>query len=118
VNPSDFNKMRISLGSQVVYDKVASPDQASVSFGTIKMQGQKGPVQIVPDPDAPAGIAWGLTLDEWKLWTLGEAPRILDQDGNRALRVDTADAIRVRAGYYGQLGCHAPAWNVRVILPA
>lgn len=117
VNPTDFNRLRISLGSQVVYDKVASPDQASISFSTIKMQGQKGPVQIVPDPDCPEGILWGLTLDEWEWNSLGEAPRILDDDGNRVLRVDTADAVRVRAGYYGQLGCHAPAYNVRVILP-
>lgn len=118
INPTDFNRLRISLGSQVVYDKVSSPDMASISFQTLKLQGQKGPIQVIPDPDCPQGIAWLLTLDEWEWNSLGESPRILDDDGNRVLRVDTADAVRVRAGYYGQLGCHAPNFNCRVLLPA
>lgn len=117
INPVDFNRLRISLGSQVVYDKISSPDQASISFQTIRLQGQKGPIQVIPDPDCQAGVSWLLTLKEWELCTMGEAPQILDQDGNRALRVDTADALRVRAGYYGQLGCHAPSYNCRVLLP-
>jgi hypothetical protein len=57
-----------------------------------------------------------LQLDVWKLYSLGKCPRILDSDGLKMLRESSADAVQVRVGYYAQVGCRAPGWNVNVLL--
>ena len=57
-----------------------------------------------------------LQMDVWKLYSLGKAPKILDSDGLKFLRDSTADSVEVRVGYYAQLGCRGPGYNVRVAL--
>ena len=57
-----------------------------------------------------------LTMNVWKLYSLGKAPKILDTDGLKMLRESTSDAVEVRVGYYAQLGCRAPGFNVNIQL--
>jgi hypothetical protein len=117
MNPFDWNRLRVSLGSNVIFDKVKSPDEATISFSTIKMAGQKGDIQIVSDPDCTSGLCYSLTLDEWELATLGDAPRVLEGMGNKFIWSSNSDAIEVRVGGYGQLGCHTPSFNAQILLP-
>jgi hypothetical protein len=55
-------------------------------------------------------------MDVWKLYSLGKAPKILDSDGLKFLRDSSADSVEVRVGYYAQLGCRGPGYNVRIAL--
>lgn len=115
-NPLDFNTLRKSLGSSVVYDKARSPDMASVSFDTIALQGMGGKIQIVPDRNCPRNTAWGVTMNSWVSASLGGAPRVLEGLGNKFIWDATADSIEVRVGYYGNIGCFAPSYNIQIKL--
>ena len=57
-----------------------------------------------------------LQMDTWKLYSLGKAPKILDHDSLKMLRESSSDAVEVRVGYYAQLGCKCPGYNVNIKL--
>lgn len=111
VNPRDFNVIRKQLGSDVVYNKVASPDLATISFGSIKLMGMSGEVNVVSDRNCPQGFGYLLDLSTWVAASLGGAPRILENMGNKFIWDASSDSIEVRTGYYGNVGCHAPGYN-------
>lgn len=118
MNHLDFGNLRKSLGSKVIYDKAASPDMASISFRSIVLSGAGGDVQVVPDRHCPQGVAFGLQMDTWVLASLGPCPRFLAAMGQDETIWDyNADSVEFRSGYYAQLGCYAPHYNVRIALP-
>ena len=112
MNYSNFADLEKALGSKVSYvEKNIKPE---IGFRGILIHGPRGPLNVIPDQNCPNGVAYMIQMDVWKLYSLGKAPRILSGDGLKQLRVYNADAIEVRVGYYGQLGCRAPGWNVRI----
>lgn len=111
----NYSQLEKALGSKVQYDKVSSSD-ASVGFSSMKIHGPAGTVDVIPDVNCQPDVAWGLQLDTWSLNSLGAAPQILDLDGSNMLRESTADAYEVRCGFYGNVACSAPGWNVRIAL--
>lgn len=118
MNTDDHGDFRRSLGSRVVYDKVASPDQASVGYRSIVLTGSQSDVQVVSDRDCPKGVAYMLDMKTWVLATLGPAPKFLTAMGeDETIWEVDADAVEFRIGYYGQLGCKAPGHNARIVLP-
>lgn len=116
MNPTDVASLVMALGSKVVYDKVQSPDEASIGFEAVKLMLPTGRVAVVPDRFCPKGRAYMLTMSTWKIYSLGQAPRVWDTDGQRMLRMPTADGIEIRGLYYAQLGCTAPGWNATISL--
>lgn len=104
-----------SLGSRVRYDELRARD-ADVGFRTLAIQGPNGVINVVPDQNCKPDVAYILQMDTWSLNSLGGAPHILDLDGNRILRQSSADAYEIRVGFYGNLACNAPGYNVRVAL--
>ena len=80
------------------------------------IHGPRGPIKVIPDQNCPKDVAYMLDMSVWKLYSLGKAPKILDSDGLRFLRESSADAVEVRVGYYAQLGCRGPGYNVRIAL--
>lgn len=118
VSFADFSNLRKSLGSKVIYDKVSSPDMASISFRSIVLTGMKGDVQVVADKHCPKGVAYMLDMSTWVLASLGPCPRFLAAMGqNETIWDYNADSVEFRAGHYAQLGCRAPGYNIRVALP-
>ena len=112
VNYSNFADLEKALGSKVSYvDVKVNPE---IGVRGILIHGPRGPIKVVPDQNCPNGVAYMLQMDVWKLYSLGKAPKILDSDGLKFLRESTADAVEARIGYYAQLGCRAPGFNVRV----
>ena len=111
MNYSNFAALEKALGSKVSYvDVKASPE---IGFRGILVHGPRGPIKVIPDQNCPKDVAFMLQMDVWKLYSLGKAPKILDSDGLKLLRESTADAVEARVGYYAQLGCRAPGFNVR-----
>jgi len=90
--------------------------KADIGFRGMVISGPRGLINVIPDQNCPAGRAFMLQMDVWKLYSLGKAPRILDTDGLKMLREAAADGVQVRVGYYAQLGCRAPGWNVNIKL--
>jgi hypothetical protein len=114
MNYVDFANLEKALGSKVQYVDLKA--KADIGFRGILINGPRGPINVVPDQNCPSGRAFMLQLDVWKLYSLGKCPRILDSDGLKMLRESSADAVQVRVGYYAQVGCRAPGWNVNVLL--
>ena len=115
MNPVTFGELAISLGSKVIYDVAKSTD-GKFGFDAIALHTPAGKVKIVADANCPSTRAFMLTMDTWKLCSLGPAPQVLQTDGNYVLRTANADSVEVRTGYYAQLGCSAPGWNVNIKL--
>ena len=114
MNYSNFADLEKALGSKVSYvDVKASPE---IGFRGILVHGPRGPIKVIPDQNCPKDVAFMLQMDVWKLYSLGKAPKILDSDGLKFLRDSSADSVEVRVGYYAQLGCRGPGYNVRVAL--
>lgn len=111
---SKYADLEKALGSKVVYQDVkVNPE---IGFRGIVINGPRGPIKVVADQNCPSDRAFMLQMDTWKLYSLGKAPKILDQDGNKMLREGSADAVEVRVGYYAQLACDAPGYNCNIKL--
>jgi len=109
-----YGVLEKSLGSKVQYVDLMS--DVGIGFRGIKLNTSKGAVTVIADQNCPDTVAWMLQLNVWKLYSLGEAPKMLMHDGNRVLRESSEDGVEVRTGYYAQLGCRAPGWNIRLKL--
>lgn len=110
---SKFADLEKALGSKVQYyeHKVGE-----IGFRGILIHGPRGPINVIPDQNCPSDRAFMLSMSYWKLYSLGKCPKILDSDGLKMLRESNADAVEVRVGYYAQLGCRAPGYNVNILL--
>jgi hypothetical protein len=105
----NYAALEKALGSKVQYVNLKS--DAEVGFEGIRIHGTKGPISVVPDQNCQGDRFYMLQMDTWKVYSLGMAPKLLKSDGLEFLRVSSADAVEVRAGYYAQMGCVAPGWN-------
>jgi hypothetical protein len=116
VSYGTFAALEKSLGAKIQYVDAKSP--AGIVFRGIKINGANTTIDVFPDRSCPAATAYLLTMDTWKLRSLGDAPQILKyEDGLMTLRSASADSLEVRVGYYAQLGCSAPGWNGVVTMP-
>lgn len=107
------------LGAKVQYVQLEH-DEVEVAFEAIHFHSAYGKIPVLADRSCQAQTAWCLTLDTWKLRTLGKAPHILTygMEGLEGLRVGNADALEIRIAYYGNLICSAPGYNMQVALSA
>jgi hypothetical protein len=108
-----------ALGAKVQYVQVKH-DEVEVAFEGISFQSAYGRVTVLADRSCPPQTAYVLTVSTWKLRSLGKVPHILTYglEGLEGLRVGNADALEIRIGYYGNLICSAPGWNMVVQLSA
>ncbi|NBW08778.1 MAG: hypothetical protein EBR82_12215 [Caulobacteraceae bacterium] len=116
MNPLDCSNLVKALGSKVLYDRSKSLDDPDFAFSSIKLIGPAGDLEIVRDLNVPKGTAFMTQTDVWFLESAGDMPSILDDDGLTIVRSATSDDYEVRIGYYGQLVCEAPGWNVNITL--
>lgn len=114
---ASYAALEKSLGSKVQYVDVKHME-ADIAFAGIKIHAPYGPITVIPDRSCPSQTAYLLSMDTWKLRSLGKAPHILTYglEGLEGLRVGNADALEIRIGYYGNLICNAPGWNCVVQL--
>jgi hypothetical protein len=108
-----------ALGAKVQYVQVKH-DEVEVAFDGIMFQSAYGKITVLADRSCPPQTAYVLTMSTWKLRSLGKVPHILTygMEGLEGLRVGNADALEIRIGYYGNLICSAPGWNMVVQLSA
>ena len=109
-----FSQLEKELGTKVRYMDLKVTN--FVGFRGIQVNGPRGIINVYADQNCPTDVAYMLQLDTWKLYSLGKAPKILDTDGLKMLRDSNADSVEIRVGYYAQLGCRAPGFNVRIKL--
>lgn len=109
---SKFAALEKSLGSKVQY--IDLKVTAEIGFRGIVINGPRGPIKCIPDQNCPSDRCFGLQLDMWKLYSLGKAVRVIDTDGLQMLRQASADGVEVRYGFYGNMGCRAPGYNINI----
>ena len=107
------------LGAKVQYVQLEH-DEVEVAFEAIHFHSAYGKIPVLADRSCPPQTAFCLTVDTWKLRTLGKAPHILTygMEGLEGLRVGNADALEIRIAYYGNCICSAPGYNMVVALSA
>jgi len=91
---------------------------SDIGFRSVAIQGDTGAINVVAANKCPAESGFMLEMDKWILATLGEPVKFLNLDGNRILRSATADSVEARLAFRGNLGCKAPIYNVRILMPA
>lgn len=111
---SKFSDLEKALGSKVQY--IDLKQSAEIGFRGIQINGPRGMIKVVADQNCPNNRCFMLQMDVWKLYSLGQAPKILDTDGLKMLRDSNADSVEVRVGYYAQVGCRGPGFNANVLL--
>ena len=114
-----YSSLINELGAKVQYVQLEH-DEVEVAFEAIQFHSAYGKIPVLADRSAQAQTAWCMTLDTWKLRTLGKAPHILTygMEGLEGLRVGNADALEIRIAYYGNMICSAPGYNMQVKLSA
>lgn len=112
-----YSSLVNALGAKVQYVQV-NHDEVEVAFEGITFQSAYGRVTVLADRSCPPTTCYLLTMNTWKLRSLGKVPHILTygMEGLEGLRVGNADALEIRIGYYGNLICSAPGWNCVVSL--
>src|SRR5690348_10584943 len=113
VHTLDWTNLAIALGSKVVYGTMEAYDDPKIGLRTITVTGPMGDVEILADPNCPPDTLWALQLDTWTLYSLGDIPKMLNNDGNVVLRNVTSDGVEAQLVYRAQLACDAPGWNGR-----
>jgi len=110
MNFDNLQNLILTLGSKVQYINVTVP-QVSAGFYGVQILGPSGAVKVFADPFMTDEFAYALTMNTWKLCTIGEAIKLSDTDGNSTLRQSDDDGIEFRYRMYGNLGCLAPGHN-------
>lgn len=107
------------LGAKVQYVQL-DHDEVPVAFEAIHFHSAYGKIPVLADRSQPAQSANIVTVDTWKLRTLGKAPHILTygMEGLEGLRVGNADALEIRIAYYGNCINSAPGYSMNVQLSA
>lgn len=116
MNPLDLANLVVALGSKVIYDRSTAVDNPDFGFKTLVLIGPGGPIKVIGDLNVQTGDCWLLQTDTWCFETLKDGPRILDLDGLQMLRSANSDDYQFRIGWYGNLTCTAPGWNMYVQL--
>ena len=114
-----YTALENALGAKVQYVDVKH-EEANIAFEGIRFHSAYGYVTVMADRSAQPQTAWCLSMDSWKLRSLGKAPHILTYglEGLEGLRVGNSDALEVRVGAYYNYVCNAPGYNLRVAISA
>ena len=114
-----YSALENALGAKVQYVDVKH-EEANIAFEGIRFHSAYGYVTVMADRSCQPLTGWCLSMDTWKLRSLGKAPHILTYglENLEGLRVGNSDALEVRVGAYYNYTCNAPGYNLRVTLSA
>lgn len=112
MNFANFANLKKALGTKCNYvDLQVNP---RISFRGVMVDGTRGPIKVVPDQNFPSNRIFGLKMSMWKLYSIGKAVSVIDDDGLDWLRQGSSDGVELRYGFYGNLGCRAPGANINI----
>lgn len=109
MNPKDLANFEVALSGQ----RETGTNTYDMGFEYVRAYG----VKIVEDPDCQVGVAWGITMDAWGWATLGDAPRVINNDSLELLRSATADSYEMRVVARHNFYSDAPGLIMRIALP-
>jgi hypothetical protein len=99
-----------NLMGKAIYEPSKSSD-GTVGYKALILQGDKGELRVMSDPNCPRGKFFMLQEDTWVVKSLKGLPHLVDEDGNKMIRKSAADNFEWRYRALWQLGCEAPGFN-------
>lgn len=103
-----------SLYFKEVQTPVPESDQ-TIGYKTIEADFDGHTVKVMGDLNVPRQHMYIGEWDTMSMYTLGQAPQIIDYDDLEALRVYNADSFEIRIVSRGDFGCKAPGYWVHAI---
>lgn len=85
---------------------------ATIGYRGVKVQGPNGEIICLGDKTWRDDRIHGIDIDSWTLWSLGDAPQVVNDDGLEMLRMSDTDGYEMRWAYYSQTRCDAPGHNM------
>lgn len=121
VGPNAYAALQKSCAARQIYQTDIDGPQdehgvAHIFFKGITIQGAGSVFTVIADRNCPPYTAYLLTMKDFALYSLKEAPHIVDDDGVSFLRSTSADSFEWRLAAYCQLGCSAPGHSMYVKL--
>jgi hypothetical protein len=110
INPTDLANFQTALSGQ---KSIVNSEEYDMGFETVSAYG----VKFMEDPDCPRGVAWGVTMDAFGWATMGDAPRVINEDGLELLRAAATDSYELRVVARHNFWSDAPGLICRVTLP-
>jgi len=105
--------LKKSLASKIVFNRPGG-SKGDYSFSEVSIEGENGPIEILPDPFCPRNKAFLVKPDAFTIFSLKAAPHLAKYDGIEFLRRPDADAYEVRFAFYGNLKCKNPGPHVKL----
>lgn len=107
LNDSLFADLAKDLNNQIV---LSDSKSGNIGFQHLNVAFNGGMAKVVAERFIPADRIYLLEPESWKLFSIGETPRIFGYD-SKVDRVSGEDSYEVRIGWRAQLGCFAPGHN-------
>jgi hypothetical protein len=114
LNPTDFNRFQIAIGTKAIWVDINMGKEATYGFQALQVQLGNALVKVFSDQDCPSGEAFMLQFDTWELWSLGKVVELFDGDGLQTLRDGSSDSQSGQCFSYANLTCKAPAFSGRI----
>lgn len=117
VGPNAYASLQKSQAARSIYERQLPGPQdengnAIIFFKGIEIQGAGSTFMVIADRSCPPYTAYMLTMEDWGLFSLKQAPHVVDDDGVSFLRQTSADAFEFRLAAYAQVGCSAPGHSL------
>lgn len=114
LHPTKMTELTTSGASFEPFHEITD-EKARIGVSGFKLYTPAGLIKVIQSRDCPVNNAFLLTLDHWRLGSLGPCPHIFDDDGVMLREADD-DGYQIRAGYYGNIYCDAPGWQCNIKL--
>ena len=122
IHNAQYRKLSKELGAKKQYNQVNAQGSkgiiAHISYRSIVVDGDYGPIDVMAANKIQSNIAWLLQRDTWLYASLGPATRFDDTDGQKILRRASASGVEARLVSWANLGCKGPAYNGQTLLSA
>ena len=122
INPVSYQTLVKNLTGQGQYQMIRAKvnEKVEISFKALVLPTANGEISIIQDRNCPSQTAYILTMETWKLRSLGKIPQFLTFPGfydMLGFPIPGQDAVEIRVGGYLNLSCNAPGANAVVALP-
>jgi hypothetical protein len=121
VGPNAYAALQKSMAARNIFEtEIEGPKDeagnAMLYFKGIQIQGAGSNFTVIADRNCPPYSAFLMTMEDWALYSLKQAPHVVDDDGVSFLRSTSSDSFEFRLAAYAQLGCSAPGHSMYVKL--
>lgn len=112
VNNMDRAEIIKSLSTQAVYE-MSKSTEANVYYRALIIEGDKGPIKVLSDPNCPKGTFWMINQESWTFGSLKDVPHVVMDDGKMLVRQASSDGVEWRLRSFGQTYTDNPGANGR-----